>query len=469
MKVTAAALLAALLPSAAGAQVEVLHEGGPAGNRINLVILGDGYTEAEQDDMSEDAARVTADFFAVSPWAEYISFFNVKLVHAVSAESGSDHPSRGELRDTAFGSTFECSGIDRLICVNAFAVLTAAAEAVPEVTLAIVMVNDEQYGGSGGEVAAVSVHRRATEILRHELAHSIADLADEYETPFPGYPHCDPVADCAEPNVTLRTEREAIKWRAWIDEATPVPTPDSFTDAVGLFEGARFLSEGVYRPEHGCNMRALADPFCRVCTEAMVASFYDRVNPLDAAEPQEPVVLAWSERTTLRVEHPQTADGSVAVTWWVDGAPLAGSGPALEADAAVLGTGAHVVTARVEDVTERVRADLGDLLRAEASFTVDATAGACGDGIENGPEACDDGNRAPGDGCSETCAVEARASGKDAGCACGSGGATSASMLALLVTVLFRRRRGVAPARRATRPAMKAAARTRTGRYGSPP
>ncbi|WP_437295391.1 DUF4215 domain-containing protein [Sorangium sp. So ce426] len=35
-----------------------------------------------------------------------------------------------------------------------------------------------------------------------------------------------------------------------------------------------------------------------------------------------------------------------------------------------------------------------------------ACAPVCGDGIEAGPEECDDGNTTSGDGCSSTCHVE---------------------------------------------------------------
>jgi hypothetical protein len=45
---------------------------------------------------------------------------------------------------------------------------------------------------------------------------------------------------------------------------------------VGLFEGARYLASGMYRPRDAqCLMRALGYPFCEICAQSYVLKLYE--------------------------------------------------------------------------------------------------------------------------------------------------------------------------------------------------
>lgn len=123
--------------------------------------------------------------FAATPWREYAGLFNVSIIHVVSNENGADDGTYGAMRDTALGSYYGCSGVDRSICFNSGAVLTVAAQASPQYDQLVVLVNDPKYGGPGGVIAALSTNTDAPEILIHELGHSVGGLADEYENPYP--------------------------------------------------------------------------------------------------------------------------------------------------------------------------------------------------------------------------------------------------------------------------------------------
>ena len=92
---------------------------------------------------------------------------------------------------------------------------------MPEYHIVLIIVNDPQYGGTGGDFAISSVHESAPEIVMHELRHSFGNLADEYDTYTPGYYGHE------GPNTTAETVRELIKWNAWILPVTPVPTPET--------------------------------------------------------------------------------------------------------------------------------------------------------------------------------------------------------------------------------------------------
>ena len=111
---------ACLLLAAAQAEPVTAVRLNGSSNRVDIVVLGDGYTSAEiaSGKYANDVETFVQRIFAQEPYLEYQEFFNVRRVDVTSAESGSDHPELGIARTTALDSTYNCSGIQRLICVN---------------------------------------------------------------------------------------------------------------------------------------------------------------------------------------------------------------------------------------------------------------------------------------------------------------------------------------------------------------
>lgn len=119
---------------------------GPSDDRLDIVIIGDGYTADQQDDFHADATAKWADITALEPYKSYQGLFNVWTVDAVSNESGiSGDPGPDTVRDTALGSYFWCSDIERLICTDIDKVTAYAAEA-PAADLVVVIANSTKYG-----------------------------------------------------------------------------------------------------------------------------------------------------------------------------------------------------------------------------------------------------------------------------------------------------------------------------------
>ena len=162
-------------------------------NRVDIAILGDGYTAAEMQKYNDDVQALMQAFFLQSPFREYKSFFNVHRIDVISNESGADHPERipAVFKDTALAATYNCAGTQRLICVNTSAVNSILGNTLTssQYDLTFVIVNDPEYGGSGGSIAVASTHPDVVELVLHELGHSFGLLADEYGGPPP--PFCN--------------------------------------------------------------------------------------------------------------------------------------------------------------------------------------------------------------------------------------------------------------------------------------
>ena len=310
---------AALVAGGREATVSVLpgwNNGDPA-NRVDLLVVGDGYTATDETSFENDALAVVDGMFSITPYAEYRNYVNVHTLFVPSVESGADQPAydpgctrvfahsvvlqrfrscrrRNESVDTAFDATFCSYNIERLLTVNGNKVLTAAA-AVPDWDQILVVVNTSRYGGSGGGFSVISVNGAAVEVAQHEYAHTFSRLADEYSSAYPGFPACSDVNAALSPcelNVTDQTARSEIKWARWIDDAQPVPSissPPEPTDA-GLWQGARYQASGMYRQGYLCIMRALGTPFCDVAAEAYAVRLYEGAwgVPVGGIDPIEP-------------------------------------------------------------------------------------------------------------------------------------------------------------------------------------
>src|SRR6185369_3486309 len=220
--VFSAVLLIVCLPQIALAEpFETIINNGSAENRVDIAILGDGYTSAQMDKYKTDVQAAMTLFFNNEPFHEYRNFFNVHRVDVVSGESGADHPERGVSVNTALDATYNCSGIQRLVCVNVGKVFTILGNSLnpSQRDIVIVIVNDPEYGGSGGSVAVTSTHVEVIELILHELGHSFGLLADEYGGPPP--PACNNTIEPSAANATKANERSLIKWNHWIDASTP--------------------------------------------------------------------------------------------------------------------------------------------------------------------------------------------------------------------------------------------------------
>lgn len=363
---------------------------GPSSNRVDVLVMGDGYTAAEASTFATDVENMRVAMFGFSPYREYANFVNWTSLFTASAQSGADHPPyqagctttsccaetaaqtdprANTFVDTAFDGRFCTSQIHRLVTVSNSKVL-AAASASPNWDEIIVLVNDPVYGGAGGSISVTTTNTSARLIVVHEYGHTFHRLADEYTTAYPGFPACSDVSGtrACEANVTDQAVAGSIKWASWITPGNAIPTPAG-TSGIGLFQGARYQTSGMYRPANNCAMRSLGGQFCAVCSQEYVLRLYRGGwgTPSAGIDLIEPGSESPSSATTVNVAaggsqvfsasvlRPQP--DSVSLQWYVDGAPVVGAnGTSFTFQPGTGGPATRQVELRATDTTALVRA-----------------------------------------------------------------------------------------------------------------
>jgi len=381
IRATGVAFLLALLAAAASAAPTTdLQVNGPADTRVDVVFLGDGYTATELAAYASDVDAMVTTFFAEQPFAEYRNYFNVRRIDVVSAQSGADHPDRGEYVDTALGASYSCAQIARLLCVDYGAVqnLLNASVEIDARDIVIVIVNDLEYGGSGGAFSVTSKLESARDVVVHEIGHSFGLLGDEYEY---SPPACNVSFEPPEPNLTLATDRARIKWNVgggpphgWIDPATPVPyQPGGPADAVSLYDGGKYCAPGagMYRPTLDSKMRSLGQPFGPVNEEALIRRIYEMAYPVESQQPADEVqIVQFGSSQIYSITKPRPASHALDTYWFLDSSNVKTGGDSLTLSSADLTPGPHQVYVWVNDDTPRVRNDPSSLLWGYAIWEV---------------------------------------------------------------------------------------------------
>jgi hypothetical protein len=306
-------------PPAVGT-VWTLFEHGPPQQKVDIVLLGDGYTAAELPAFHADARRLTEALFSYEPYKSRRQDFNVRAIDLAVMESGVTRPHAGKYRRTILGTQYSIFDSERYVLTYDNRTLRDVLSAAPYEAV-VILVNEKQYGGGGiyNAMATAAVGSEfADYLLVHEFGHHFAGLGDEYYTSPVAYETgAEDLVEPWEPNVTALHDPTNLKWRDLVTPGTPIPTswgkaefeeharamqerrqrliagqaPEEEFDAlfreqrevelemlgavpnagqVGAFEGAAYEPRGLYRPEIDCIMFSRnMTRFCRVCQRAI--------------------------------------------------------------------------------------------------------------------------------------------------------------------------------------------------------
>ncbi len=247
---------------------------GPPENKVDIVLLPEGYTEEEMGKFIEDCRRFAEAVFSFSPYAENKDKLNIRGILAPSQEKGADNPGTQTWKSTLLNASYYTFDTERYLMTRDYKSVCDLAANAPYDQIYI-LVNSKKYGG--GSIynfynVSVTGSSFAPKIMIHEFGHGFAGLGDEYYTSETGYnDFYNLKAEPWEPNLTTLVDFDS-KWKDMMKKSTPIPTPDieKYYHTVGVFEGAGYVAKGVYRPYHDCLMYSFSGKaFCPVCTRAI--------------------------------------------------------------------------------------------------------------------------------------------------------------------------------------------------------
>lgn len=254
---------------------EIIQETGKPEERVDLVILAEGYTAGEMDKFLNDARRVVSYLFDEEPFKSEKDRFNVRAVCTPSVDSGTDIPGEDVYKNTAFNSGFYTFNEPRYLTTNDMRSVYDAAAVVPWDHIYL-LVNSDRYGGGGFYNflnVCTSDNPLTAQVFVHEFGHGFAGLGDEYYSSSVAYEDFyNPEVEPWEPNLTTRVDFDS-KWKHMVSDSIPVPTPreQQYSHVVGVFEGGGYMAKGMYSPVMDCRMKSNdADGFCPVCREAIM-------------------------------------------------------------------------------------------------------------------------------------------------------------------------------------------------------
>ncbi|KGJ99036.1 IgA Peptidase M64 [Thalassotalea sp. ND16A] len=300
-------------------QVIAIEQNGSPTEKVDLLILGDGYTAAEMDKFKQSAKAMTEALFATSPFKQYRKHFNVWALAPLTAESGVSRPSTNTYHDSPLGVTYDAFGSERYVLTSDNRNFRRIASSVPYDFVEII-VNNDTYGGGGifGLFSTAAANSDwANYLFIHEFGHHFAGLADEYYTSSVAYTTPQNIIEPYEPNVTALLPGQPLKWQHLTKKDSDVPTawpkaeyekhsyqyqkirqqlrqdnkPEAEMDklfhqnqqivetmfskadnkdVIGAFEGANYSAKGYYRSELNCIMFTRTEEFCQVCQQGII-------------------------------------------------------------------------------------------------------------------------------------------------------------------------------------------------------
>lgn len=246
----------------AAADHRYLLKNGSSNEKIDLVIVAEGYTEAESELFYKDAEMAMNSIFSHQPFTQMKDRFNVVAVALESRESGVSVPHEGNWKDTALSSSFDTFYSERYLTTLKLFQMHDALAGIPYESI-IILANTQSYGGGGifnSYMLSAAHNQWAAPVIAHEFGHSFAGLADEYYYDDQFVEYYYPEVEPWEPNITTLKDFSS-KWEDM--------TKDKSTGA-SLIEGGGYQSKGVYRAYESCRMKVNDFPsFCPVCEAAI--------------------------------------------------------------------------------------------------------------------------------------------------------------------------------------------------------
>lgn len=286
----------------------VTLQGRTDGVGADLVIVAEGFTEGDMPYFHHTVEKYIEFMFDYEPeFKHHKKAWNIHRIDLVSEQNGSDSNYGTDTRNTALDSGFNCSNIQRLLCVNSTKTFDVVNSVFPQWDNILVVVNSSTYGGAGysSGIGTVSMASSAMDVALHEMAHSFAGLGDEYTYGGSGAPSREPSAA----NLTINNNSQTVKWAHWIGK----------DPAVGLYEGGKYVTAGVWRPTNSSFMKNLGAPFHSVNKEAWTLAVYEHGGVVLNQLPTQSQVMQQKGENTLFYVETLLDPAALNIEWIVNG------------------------------------------------------------------------------------------------------------------------------------------------------
>lgn len=253
---------------------DIVNSGDPA-NKVDIVLLPEGYTENQKKLFMADCRDFAEHFFSYSPYSENREKFNIRCVWAPSKDEGPDIPKQNIWNKTRLNASYYTFDSERYLMVRDFQGVRDVAANAPYDYIYI-LANTDKYGGGAiynfYGISAAHHQTEAGKIYIHEFGHLFAGLGDEYVG---GVEYSDfyrAGVEPWEPNLTTLVHFDK-KWESMLPPGTKIPTPaiPANEGKLGVYEGGGYVTKGVYRPWINCVMNNFhtIDIFCPVCKKSI--------------------------------------------------------------------------------------------------------------------------------------------------------------------------------------------------------
>ncbi len=273
---------------------------GPSENRVDVIVMGDGYPLKKQR-VFDDVASDLPTLFEQDPvFEEYFSYLNFVRANVASEEDGID--GFGRQASTALGGRILEDSTVGHVAVDGEAVRNMLAEMPANDGVAIVFVS--QGTGATGSAGVAAIGGKETLRVIRGFGQALGGLHDEYDTD-------DGLARGPTPNdrnVANTEDPEQVPWAHFL--AAKVP-------GVGVYRGGDGKIKGAWRPTPSNCLMGVGEFFCPVCRELLVLSILDLVDPIEASAPPTAEPLQGPGPHELEVTALRPATHILEARWWV--------------------------------------------------------------------------------------------------------------------------------------------------------
>jgi len=208
-------------------EVRCLACTGSSDNRIDVVLMGDGYQEEERTKFFEDMERLKDEMFADITFRSYLPVFNIWAIHVPSKDSGIGYNSIP--KNTPFG-LYKMGQQHRAVqpSMNGRSSARSVCRLADGCDFPSLIGNDDFYGGLGGEFTIGTRSKSTgTVVLRHEMGHNFVNVGEEYDG---GYVYSGANSDSSE--WFTGKPKSNIKWKHWLTEPEKRPVEQKMTQAL---------------------------------------------------------------------------------------------------------------------------------------------------------------------------------------------------------------------------------------------